>query len=82
MDALGIERAVVAGFDWGVRTADIVAAGVGLSVVDPIPALLVAALAAKESVELWHGEGDDCCAPVGFGDPDGDGCCDSGCECC
>src|SRR3954465_5684234 len=26
MDALGIERAVVAGFDWGARTADIVAA--------------------------------------------------------
>jgi pimeloyl-ACP methyl ester carboxylesterase len=26
MDALGIERAVVAGFDWGARTADILAA--------------------------------------------------------
>ena len=26
MDALGIERAVVAGFDWGARTADIVGA--------------------------------------------------------
>ena len=26
MDALGIERAVVAGFDWGARSADIVAA--------------------------------------------------------
>src|SRR6478609_3758174 len=26
LDALGIERAVVAGFDWGARTADIVAA--------------------------------------------------------
>ena len=26
MDALGIERATVAGFDWGARTADIVAA--------------------------------------------------------
>jgi pimeloyl-ACP methyl ester carboxylesterase len=26
MDALGIERAIVAGFDWGARTADIVAA--------------------------------------------------------
>ena len=26
MDALGIETAVVAGFDWGARTADIVAA--------------------------------------------------------
>ena len=26
MDALGIETAVVAGFDWGARTADIIAA--------------------------------------------------------
>ena len=26
MDALGIENAIVAGFDWGARTADIVAA--------------------------------------------------------
>ena len=26
MDALGIEKAIVAGFDWGARTADIVAA--------------------------------------------------------
>ena len=26
MDALGIEQAIVAGFDWGARTADIVAA--------------------------------------------------------
>ena len=26
MDALGIERAVVAGFDWGARTVDIIAA--------------------------------------------------------
>ena len=26
MDALGIERAIVAGFDWGARTADIMAA--------------------------------------------------------
>src|SRR5207253_1723890 len=26
LDALGIERAVLAGFDWGARTADIVAA--------------------------------------------------------
>jgi pimeloyl-ACP methyl ester carboxylesterase len=26
MDALGIDKAIVAGFDWGARTADIVAA--------------------------------------------------------
>jgi pimeloyl-ACP methyl ester carboxylesterase len=26
MDALGIDRAIIAGFDWGARTADVVAA--------------------------------------------------------
>ena len=26
MDALGIEKAVIAGFDWGARTANIIAA--------------------------------------------------------
>jgi len=60
----------------------LLAAGAGLSVVDPIAALLVAALAVTESVELWRGEGNDCCAPVGFGDPVGDDCYDSGCACC
>lgn len=44
-------------------------AAVGLGVIDPIAAMVVAAIAAKESVELWHGEADDCCAPVGFSDP-------------
>ena len=59
----------------------LVAAGAGLGIVDPIAALIVAAIAAKESVALWRGEGDDCCAPVGFADPD-DACCEDGCACC
>jgi divalent metal cation (Fe/Co/Zn/Cd) transporter len=59
----------------------LVAASAGVSVIDPIAALLVAAIAVKESVELWHGEADGCCAPVGFGSPD-DCACELGCDCC
>ena len=44
----------------------LVGASAGLSVIDPIAALVVAALAATESVKLWRGEQDDCCAPIGF----------------
>lgn len=61
----------------------LIGASAGLSVIDPIAALVVAAIAARESIELWQGEGDDCCAPVGFSDPTGDTCgCQSGCDCC
>jgi len=60
----------------------LVAASAGLSVVDPIAALVVAAIAVKESVELWHGDADDCCAPIGFAFPDGPGCCRPGGDCC
>lgn len=59
----------------------LIGASAGLSVIDPIAALLVAAIAARESVELWRGEADDCCAPVGFDDPARDAC-SSGCDCC
>jgi divalent metal cation (Fe/Co/Zn/Cd) transporter len=61
----------------------LIGASAGLSVIDPIAALVVAAIAAKESIELWQGEADECCAPIGFSDPNGHACdCDSGCECC
>lgn len=59
----------------------LIAAGAGLGIVDPIAALLVAGIATKESIALWSGEEDDCCAPVGFG-ARGDDCCDTGCDCC
>jgi divalent metal cation (Fe/Co/Zn/Cd) transporter len=59
----------------------LVAAGAGLGIVDPIAAVLVAGIATKESTALWRGDEDDCCAPVGFGDPTDDGC-DTGCDCC
>lgn len=57
----------------------LVGASAGLSVIDPIAALVVAGIAAKESIELWRGKADDCCAPVGFSDPTGGTC---GCDCC
>jgi divalent metal cation (Fe/Co/Zn/Cd) transporter len=56
-------------------------AAAGLGIIDPIAALVVAAIAAKESVELWQGEDDDCCAPVGFSDPTGEDCCGPDCDC-
>lgn len=60
----------------------LVGAAAGLGVIDPIAALVVAAIAVKESVELWRGEGDECCAPVGFSDPGGGEGCGSDCDCC
>jgi divalent metal cation (Fe/Co/Zn/Cd) transporter len=61
----------------------LVGASAGLSVIDPIAALLVAAIAAKESINLWQGEADDCCAPIGFSDPTAHTCgCDNACDCC
>ena len=58
-------------------------ASAGLEVIDPIAALVVAAIAATESVKLWRGEQDDCCAPVGFTDPEANACCSTdGDYCC
>ena len=57
-------------------------AAAGLGVIDPIAALVVAAIAAKESVELWQGESDDCCAPVGFSDSTGEKSCVPDFDCC
>jgi divalent metal cation (Fe/Co/Zn/Cd) transporter len=61
----------------------LIGASAGLSVIDPIAALFVAAIAVWESIALWNGETDDCCAPVGFNDPTGIACgCDEDCDCC
>ena len=59
----------------------LVGASAGLSVIDPIAALVVAAIAAAESVALWRGEHDDCCTPIGFADPTEHDCC-TGSDCC
>jgi divalent metal cation (Fe/Co/Zn/Cd) transporter len=60
----------------------LIGASAGLGVIDPIAALVVAAIAATESVELWRGEQDDCCAPIGFSDPAAEDCCSTGGDCC
>ena len=60
----------------------LIGASAGLSVIDPIAALVVAAIASTESVQLWTGEGDDCCSPIGFGERSADGGCETGCDCC
>jgi divalent metal cation (Fe/Co/Zn/Cd) transporter len=57
-------------------------AAAGLGIIDPIAALVVSAIAANESVGLWRGEGDDCCAPVGFSERMGEQCCGPDCDCC
>ena len=60
----------------------LMAAGAGLSVVDPITALLISAIAATESLKLWRGAADACCAPVGFGTAAADDCADAECQRC
>jgi hypothetical protein len=60
----------------------LVAASAGLGAIDPIAALVVAAIAATESVKLWRGDQDDCCAPIGFADPTADNCCSTFNDCC
>ena len=59
----------------------LVGASAGLGVIDPIAALVVAAIAAAESVKLWRGQQDDCCAPIGFTDPTADDSCSTGGDC-
>jgi divalent metal cation (Fe/Co/Zn/Cd) transporter len=56
----------------------LVAAGGGLQFLDPIVAVVISAIAVKQCTELWRGETDDCCAPLGF-DTGGESCRD---QCC
>ena len=54
-------------------------ASAGLVVLDPLAALLIAGIAAKEGIELWRGE-DSCCATPGLDTAaSGEGCAD---DCC
>ena len=39
----------------------LISAGAGLALLDPIAALVISGIAVKECVELWRGEGGDCC---------------------
>jgi hypothetical protein len=47
------------------------------AILDPIAALVISGIAVRECVELWRGDRDDCCAPVGFGGVEA-----GACECC
>jgi divalent metal cation (Fe/Co/Zn/Cd) transporter len=61
----------------------LIGASAGLGILDPIAALVVSAIAGKESLELWRGESDDCCAPTGFADPRHEDWCTAGsCDLC
>ena len=44
----------------------LIGAGAGLAILDPIAAFVISAIAIRECVGLWRGEGEDCCAPAGF----------------
>jgi hypothetical protein len=59
----------------------LVGASAGLSVIDPIAALVVAAIAAVESIKLWRGQEENCCGPIGFVDPTPNDCCSPGGDC-
>jgi hypothetical protein len=76
----GVQNLLCAG-QAAAALAALVGAGAGLAILDPVAAFVISGIAIKECAELWRGDGDDCCAPVGFGDPAGDGCCctDDGC---
>lgn len=54
----------------------LIGAGAGLAILDPIAALVISGIAVQECIDLWRGDGDDCCAPVGFAET-GDAC-----DCC
>jgi hypothetical protein len=56
----------------------VTAAGAGIAFIDPLAALLIAAIAAKEGVELWRGE--QCqCSTVPALEPDHEGRCRDDC---
>ena len=52
-------------------------AWLGWSWADPIAGLVIAAVAAREGIEAWRGEG--CCAPSSAAEADGGGCTDGCC---
>jgi len=59
----------------------LIGAAAGLEVIDPIAALVIAAIATKESMALWRGEAGECCAPLGFSDATCGECRGPDCEC-
>ena len=60
----------------------LIGAGAGLQVLDPLAALVISAIAVRECTNLWRGEGDDCCAPIGFSEPAATGGSCTSSDCC
>ncbi|MEA2294534.1 MAG: hypothetical protein QOE86_2173 [Solirubrobacteraceae bacterium] len=76
----GIQNLLCA-FQGAVAIAGVLVGSTGAGFLDPIAALVIAAIAAREGAELWRGEGCACHAVAGF-ETSGDGCSDDSCECC
>lgn len=57
----------------------LIAAGAGVARIDPLAALLIAAIAVKEGTELWRGEECACHGMPGLGAPTSNGGCGGGC---
>jgi divalent metal cation (Fe/Co/Zn/Cd) transporter len=75
----GVQNLMCAGQALAAMVA-LVGAGAGLAFLDPLAAVLIAGLAAKEGVEMWRGEDCDCHAIPGV-ESSGD-CGDEDCRCC
>jgi divalent metal cation (Fe/Co/Zn/Cd) transporter len=60
----------------------LIGAGAGLGILDPIAALVIAAIAIKESAALWRDQPDACCAPIGFDDAGNETNARTDCDCC
>lgn len=61
--------------------AGLLGGSAGAAAVDPVAALLIAAIAAKEGIGLWRGEDCDCHTIPGL-DTEDNRCADDACGCC
>ena len=65
-----------------IALAGLLLASAGAGFLDPVAAVLIAGIAAREGIELWRGDGCGCHALPGFNDPVADGCTGPECGCC
>jgi divalent metal cation (Fe/Co/Zn/Cd) transporter len=75
----GVQNLMCAGQALAAMAA-LIGAGAGLAVLDPLAAVLIAGLAAREGVAMWRGEDCDCHAVPGLDATGRAG--DAGCDCC
>jgi len=74
----GVQNLLCAAQALGALVA-VIAAGAGVAFIDPVAALLIAGIAAKEGIDLWRGEECDCHTIPGLEPASAGGCQD---ECC